>query len=466
LLIIQEENLGLFPISSSVKTTPLPAIVQPTSLSSEPTATPTVYERFLGPTMFSELFPHIRPYLRRGDLSRLAQVGGVIGGQATIAMYQEKKLQVVCESVEQYRQLAKVVMYGIDNVPRGRISKKEAMAYIREVDLREPISTIASNLLKLQFPHLRKLIIRSSYLRGILFISHASKTIPGIPYTDFYNPDTPFDFAESRLISHLASYASTVEIFAPGTGYCDMFDDRHRGKYWSDMAKRLCASGCSNLDEMVYWCASSESNVSMFKPNPYTEAFRTVPDFGKKLFWNQIQPVDKLVLWVKSPSAILQRIPANNTVINLQEGALFEPYSSHNPEHIPDLAVVRSILETRAVTSASVVITILPPALSAIVHHIRAVHPAVKHFPPPRHPFSRDFSSPWSEYQAIAQLFAFRKADVEKLDLYRLTKARYLECIKASLHKHHAKTDVEKEDFEQIQFAYRPYEAEKSYQLM
>jgi hypothetical protein len=143
--------------------------------------------------MFSELFPHIRPHLGRGDLSRLAQVVGLIGGQATIAMYQEKTLRVVYESRDHDRELAKVILYGIDKVPRGRISKKEAMTYIREIDLWEPNSTLDVKLLKLQFPRLRKLVIRSTYLRAILILSHASKDLPGIPYIDFYNPETPFD---------------------------------------------------------------------------------------------------------------------------------------------------------------------------------------------------------------------------------------------------------------------------------
>jgi hypothetical protein len=449
-------------MSSAVSTTPLPSIVQPTSSSSsnptEPATTPTVYERFFGPTMFSELFPHIRPHLGRGDLSRLAQGGGVIGGQATIAMYQEKNLRVVYESLNHYRELAEVIIHGIDEVPIGRISKKEAMTNIREIDLWEPKSTIATNLLKIQFPHLRKLTIRSTYLRGVLILSHARKTIPGIPYTDFYNPDTPFDFAESRLISHLASYASTVEIYAPGTGLNDVFDDPYRAQYWSDMAKRLCPSGGPYADNALYWC---NSNDSLFRPSSSTLAFRTVPDFGNILSWNR--PIDKLVVWVKSPSAILQRIPAKNTTINLQEGALFDSDCRHDPDKIHGLAVVKSVLETRAVTSSSIVIGILPPARSVIVDYIRAVHPdLLKDWPFPRDNANWfDYYSPNSEYNAMTSLFMWRRTATENRDLPVLAQKRYLEYIKASLRKHHTKTDVEKEDFDQIQFTFRPLEGEE-----
>jgi hypothetical protein len=240
-----------------------------------------------------------------------------------------------------------------------------------------------------------------------------------------------------------------------------MFDDLRPRKYWSDMAKRLCASGSQLLDEMVYWCATSEINESRWwQPDPYAEAFRTVPDFAKMLSWDQIQPIDKLVLWVKSPSAILQRIPAKETIINLQEGALFRPHWEHNLEKIPDLAVVRSILETRAVTSTSIFIVVLPPAHSAVVNYIRAVHPdLVEGVRPTDHPtWSDDYSSLNSEYNALTSLFMWKRTDAENRDLPFLAGKRYLESIKANLRKHHANTDVEKEDFEQIQFTFRPFE--------
>lgn len=464
-LIIQEGPLDVSQISPVLKTTPIPLDVLHTTSSSgiptQPTTDPTAYERFFEPTMFSELFPHIRSHLGRGDLSRLAQVEGVIGVQAIVTMYREKKLKVAYESLKNFREHPEVIMHGFGEVVKGRISKKEAMTNIREIDLYESTSTMAINLLDIQFHHLQRLTIRPCYLHGIMIISHARDNGLGIPVTDLQDPNTPFDFAEARLIGHLASYASTVEIFAPGTNVEDLSYGRWSGD-WTTFAKRLCG-----LDN-----AYSEHSMGSEMVHPSLQsilAIRKVPDLGEILSLNRLQPIDNLIVWVRSPSVILQRIPAKKTIINLEEGALYKPRHVQNPGKIPDLAVIRSILKTRAVTPSSIVIKILPPAHSVIVDYIRAVYPDTVKDMRGLSSYTGWFNYSLSpDFRAVLQVFRLQRTPAESRNLPVVALAWYLESVKNTLCNHHAKTDAEKEDFEQVQFAYRrpePWEG-TSYELM
>ena len=180
-----------------------------------PVTRPTAFERFLEPSISTVLFPSIRPHLVKGDLKRLAQVPGAFNMVATIALYQKRSLSIGAECENFEGEIGEALLAGMDYTPVGRISKKEAFSYITEIYLDESNYRMAKALLRIQFPRLKTLVIQARYLIDLLLQSHAKKATAGIPYTDFYNPDTPFDFAEAQLIRHLASYASKVQIWVP-----------------------------------------------------------------------------------------------------------------------------------------------------------------------------------------------------------------------------------------------------------
>lgn len=354
---------------------------------------PTALERFFVPSTFTELFPSIRPHLINGDLKRLAQVPGIINRVATITIYQESDLQV-----DHATPSTKTLMYGMnDQAPVGRISKMEALSFVKHIDLFKSTSKQATALLKLSFPRLQSVTIWVRYLHEILdqYQVETAFITSGLPDTDVPDPDLPFDFPEARLVTHLASYATRIEILVP-----------HK----------------------VWW---------------------NVPDLGDRLLLNNIEPIDTLVLWIYSASSVFHRFPAKNLVVKLGTTVLRDRYGHlHSAAKVPGLAVIKHILDSRAVISSNVTIQVHRAPYMSVLNEIFALHPHMLANPSEIPPW---FHS--CEWMVEEQLFKHTTvAGLSKMveEVYMAD----LETVKNTLCERHAKTDVEKADFEQIKFSY------------
>lgn len=338
-----------------------------------PLTRPTALERFLEPSNFTELFPSIRPHLIKGDLKRLAQVPGVFNRVATITLYQESVVELASESPSCLGQQFYFLIYGLNRPsPVGRISKKEALSFVKSMDLFVSSPAQALALLDIPFPRLQKVIIWARYLREILLQSHAeTATITSeTPYTDFHNPNKPFDFPEARLITHLASYATVVEIFVPGTSHYDEGEDEwheHRSEvgYYLDESKlepKELESGIwsSYLAIVPY--------QKRFPPGTVMDDWWNVPDLGDRLSLNRIKPIDTLVLWIHDASNTFHQLPSKNLIIALGPRVLRDEAGCLRCiDELPELAVIRYLLDSRAVTSSKVIIQIHPPPYIAIM---------------------------------------------------------------------------------------------------
>lgn len=190
------------------------------------------------------------------------------------------------------------------------------------------------------------------------------------PYTDFHNPNKPFDFPEARLITHLASYATVVEIFVPGTSHYDEGEDEwheHRSEvgYYLDESKlepKELESGIwsSYLAIVPY--------QKRFPPGTVMDDWWNVPDLGDRLSLNRIKPIDTLVLWIHDASNTFHQLPSKNLIIALGPRVLRDEAGCLRCiDELPELAVIRYLLDSRAVTSSKVIIQIHPPPYIAIM---------------------------------------------------------------------------------------------------
>jgi hypothetical protein len=352
--------------------------------------------------------------------------------------------------------------YGLNGpTPEGRISKKEALSFVKRIDLftSSPEQVVA--LLEIPFPRLQRLVIWARYLREIHLQSHAETAIitSEIPYTDFHNPNKPFNFPEARLVTHLASYASIVETFVPGTEDYDEGEDnyhelRSEGDYPWNPSPEVLESG-------IWWLRylAIEPFQKCFPTDTVMDGGCNVPDLGDRLSLNKIKPIETLVLWINDASTTFHQLPSKNLIVKLGETVLRDEAGRlYSIDKISELAVIRYILDSRAVTSSRIFIQVHPAPYISIMRHIAALYPHLLANPPHlAGPVPNDLDM--SRQYALRNRFRENTKYGELPELETDASMEQLEIIKTMLLERHAKTDVEKADFEQIKFSYREREA-------
>jgi hypothetical protein len=169
-------------------------------------------------------------------------------------------------------------------------------------------------------------------------------------------------------------------------------------------------------------------------------------------------------LWIYSASTTFHLFPSKNLILNLGVQVLRNQRGQLYPaDSISELAVIRHILDTRAVLATNITIQVHHGPYMSILDQIGALYPYMRRHPtlpacyiPPWHT--------WPEWE-VKELYLKHTSPAE---LWKLEDDAYmteLETIKDTLLERHAKTDVEKADFERIKFSYMRMESGDSYIL-
>jgi hypothetical protein len=462
LLTIQDRSTAQLPSSPSAGNPSTPSIgytlLTPPNPAKASLADSTAYERFFSLSVFTELFPHIRYYLHKRDLGRLAQVPGVFNRVATIALYSKRRLRVH-DRDEHYNSKDSRLLFRLDQTPSGRISKKEALEYVTNIELLDINHAMATALLTIPFPRLETLTIEGEYVLDVHRRSYTRKPRCSNLYTNRHNPVESLAFAEAQLISHLSSYASKVELSIPAMTFGEINETRFsglfhcRGRQVSEHVgpRHWIPQGPQSVDWVDLLATGPYRSESPGGPNRQSCPLVLSPDSQCSL--DQLEPINTLVLGIESPVTPFHRLPAKKIEINL-DMQVFEKFN-RNPvaDNIPKLSIIQAILDTRAVATSNIIIAIPPPPWAALAQHLLSLYPwmvsSLDRRVRRRYPYYTRV-----EATKLEQEFLKHNNQDEWSDLNTHFIANHIKMVINALKDRHVKTDMERQDFDQIGFDY------------
>jgi hypothetical protein len=463
LLTIQDRPTAQLPSSAPTDNPSTPSIgytlLTPPNPAKASFTTSTAYERFFSLSIFTELFPHIRYYLKKRDLGRLAQVPGVFNRVATIALYNKRRLRVH-DRDDHINSRDSRLLFRLDQTPSGRISKKEALEYVTNIELLEINHAIATALLTIPFPRLETLTIEGEYVLDVHRRSYTRKPTCSNLFTNKHNPVKSLAFAEAQLISHLSSYASKVELSIPAMTFGEINDTRfsglshRRGRQVSEHVGpwHWIPQGPQMVDWVGILATGPYSSKSPDGPNRRSLPLLPSPDSQYTL--DQLGPINTLVLGIESPVTPFHRLPPAKKIEIKLEMKVFEKFNRNPvPENIPKLSIIQAILDTRAVATSTVIISIPTPPWTALTQHLLSLYPwmvsSLNQRVRRRYPYS-----PRDDAFAIEEEFLKHNSRDELHDLNTQLIANHIPMVIDALIERHVKTDSERQDFNQIRFDY------------
>jgi hypothetical protein len=347
----------------------------------------------------------------------------------------------------------------LDQTPSGRISKREALEYVTNIELLEINHAMATALLTIPFPQLESLTVEGEYVLDVHRRSYTRKPRCSNLYTNRHNPVESLAFAEAQLISHLSSYASKVELSIPAMTFGEINDTRFSGLFHSrgrQVSEHVgpwhwIPQGPQSVDWVDLLATGPYRTKSPDGPN-HQSCENPSPDYQYSL--DTIKPINTLVLTIESPVTPFHRLPpAKKIEINL-DMKVFEKFNRYPvADNIPQLSIIQAILDTRAVATSTVMISIPTPPWTALTQHLLTLYPwmasSLDRRLLRRYPYS-----PRDDALAIEEEFLKHNSRDESHDLNTQLIANHVQMVIDALKERHVETEMERQDFNQIGFDY------------